>query len=457
MSRLDASRDDTILSTYYDNNDETLFGEPEGITVDHVNWLFKVCNIVQENPLVHLRQCSSSLFVLMVQRLLGFRIPDLHLEPNTMEKKIWNTKRVLEELSIVCGENLHESYISPEAVVEGDERHIALLVRVMYHIALHMIRDRQHEESGDSYRHEQLEPPPGHGTLPQHEGHPMHHEDPSSATNTSESYTKRLPNKKQRSKRRPERGAPLTPREEFVSEPPSNESLTFTKELVKGWDRSVVPPPKRSRGSLVDPLSVIELQHRIQGLEQSMNRSSGTARQSNRPCSHDSRAHEALTFSANRELDRQYSVQLQNEIRDANIERIRNARFVETIQRTLQKEVINQRSRAEQEALSRFRSAIKIQRRNYIDEVRCVRDEDSALRKATEALAESEKNRLRLQSQLMSEETVRLAAKHFAAVREARKVLNDKQSKHSAKFGEDILHLCDTVGSWRTQIFTSKR
>lgn len=378
----------------------------------------------------------------MVQRLLGFRIPGLHLEPNTLEKKIWNTKRVLEELSVVCGENLHESYISPEAIVQGDERHIALLVRVMYHIALHMMRDRQREENTDEQAAQFA-----NAASQMQEGHIQHHEDPSSATNTSSSSgPKQVIHKRPVDGRHPK----TSTAEEFVSEPPSNESLAFTKELVAGWDQSVVPPPKRSRGALVDPLSVIELQHRIRRLDQSLQDVHGRGRGQLRPCSHDSRSHGS--FSASSYLDKQFFTQLQNSARDAKIERIRNTRFVDKVQHSIQREAVTQRSKAEQHALLAFRDVMRTKRHNRAAAARQVRDDDAALRRAAEALVESERNRLRLRSHMMSDETSRLVTQNFAAARETRKVLKENQVRTSRKFHDDISRLREAVGSWRTQL-----
>jgi hypothetical protein len=411
-----------------------LFGGPEGITVEHVNWLLKVCNIVQENPLTALQQCSSSLFVLMVQRLLGFRVPGLQLEPNTFEKKVWNTTRLLEELSVVCGEDLLESYISPDAIVQGDPRHIALLVRVMYHIALHMMRQRERELS-EQYHTITDEPEFTHEMQ-------APHADPSSASSKS--------SMQQRANRKSG--------EDLISPTPSNDSFAFTKELVTGWDRGVVPPPKRARGALIDPLSITELQHRIHILEQSLQQAGGNRRSAPRPSGHDSRLHSSLECAASRNADRKAAVHLQNITRDFKIETIRNNKFVENMQKVFKREVISKRSCAERDALVAYRNATAAQRQNQVAAERRVRDDDEALRKAAEAIVESERNHLRLHSHLMTEQTAKLVNGNFAAMRETRKVLREKSSKNATKIKEDISLLRETVGSWRSHLnFSSQR
>ncbi|CUG62341.1 Hypothetical protein, putative [Bodo saltans] len=410
------------------DDEPALFGGPEGITVEHVNWLLKVCNIVQENPMTTLQQCSSSLFVLMVQRLLGFRVPGLQLEPNTFEKKVWNTTRVLEELSVVCGEDLLESYINPEAIVQGDPRQIALLVRVMYHIALHMIREREVAEQQATT--DALQP---------HESNPKNAA--SSVTNTSKSSLQKN-NAKQG--------------EELVSQSPSNDSLAFTKELVAGWDRGVVPPPKRARGALIDPLSITELQQRIQILEQAFQQAGVHGRRSvPRPSGHDSRLHSSLDCAANRNADRKAVAELQNATHAVKTENLRTAKFVDSLQSVFRREVVNKRSCAERDALAAYREAAVTQRRHHAAIARQIRDEDDLIRKAAEALVESERNRLRLNSRLMTEQTAKIVTHNFAAIRETRRVLRDKNSKNATRIKDDVVMLRETVGSWRSYLSLS--
>ena len=108
---------------------------PEGpIGVGHVNWLLSACGITQERSIDSLRQCSSSLFALLFQRIFNCTIQSLELEPNTREKRLWNIERVMDELQLFVSTDL--SYISADRIVALDEHHISELIRVFFEIVI---------------------------------------------------------------------------------------------------------------------------------------------------------------------------------------------------------------------------------------------------------------------------------------------------------------------------------
>lgn len=104
------------------------------IGVEHVNWLLSACGITQERAIDSLRQCSSSLFALLFQRIFNCTIRNLELEPNTQEKRLWNIERVLDELQTFVNTDL--SHISAERIVALDENHISELIRVFFEIVV---------------------------------------------------------------------------------------------------------------------------------------------------------------------------------------------------------------------------------------------------------------------------------------------------------------------------------
>ena len=132
----------------YDNLSmpETFWEGPVG--VEHVNWLMSYCQIVRrEEPITSLKQCTSSLFVLVFQRIFNCNIEGLELDPNTHEKRLHNIQRVLEELEAnilsASGDHVSLSHISAEQIVLVNEEHIAMLVQVFLDIAQAIMRHSQ--------------------------------------------------------------------------------------------------------------------------------------------------------------------------------------------------------------------------------------------------------------------------------------------------------------------------
>lgn len=463
--------------------------KPEDIGAQHVNWLISFCNIVRENPMTQLSQCSSSLFAVMFQRLLGYRIGGLHLEPNTAEKKEWNMKRVLEETSAVINEDLLLT-IRPAEVVRGNELQIATLVQVFLHIALHLLQEARtndaiaehirdsaedqeavpDDEEGEQYSNGQqstnaeealvvqdLEeqappaPPSTDGTstnsLGKYGG--GRQEEPVSVEELTTRHRRRRASK---GRRQPFAAAQQHRAADDASSAGGHsiDAMAFTTELVNDWDMEIVRPPKRAHGALVDPLSVAEVQHRIHQLADRVAQLPSQRASAQRPTCHDSRQRVA-TFSADRLLERMAIVRMRNFTRDTRILQIRNERFVDGLQDVLRREAVKQQSVAEQSALRQFKTAVKHQKRDALAQEKQVREADDAYRRATEAIALSERNRLKLTSDVASDETARLSKASLAAAREARRVLNAKAQEYRHSLHDHNSSIASHRLSWRRE------
>lgn len=108
--------------------------------LDHVNELLKFCNIPQSKGVTDIRQCSSSFFVLLYQRLFDCTIESIDSSPNTLEKKRRNVSLVLDELRR-RRYDLHD--ISAEEVVRLNEEHISRLILVFASIAGEMSYEQE--------------------------------------------------------------------------------------------------------------------------------------------------------------------------------------------------------------------------------------------------------------------------------------------------------------------------
>ncbi|CCW70364.1 unnamed protein product [Phytomonas sp. Hart1] len=108
--------------------------------LNHVNELLRFCQLEQSKRVTSIRQCTSSLFVLLYQRLFGCAIENIESFPNTPEKKRRNVTLVLEELR-------KHSYtltdISVDQVVKLNEDHVSRLIMVFVNIADNMKYQQQ--------------------------------------------------------------------------------------------------------------------------------------------------------------------------------------------------------------------------------------------------------------------------------------------------------------------------
>jgi len=511
-------------------SDEAFWRRPIG--VEHVNWLIKVCGIVQENPIYSLRQCSSSLFVLLFQRLLNYPIPDLELEPNNHEKKLWNTRRVLEELSAVGETDL--SYISATDIVNCNEDHISLLVRVFLHLALHLIQaqrgegaqlggvsashhsdpipsssggvagggasasphippnvgdaaleshqgvahmmrsvedDEQLQREGDMshehhvvQRHQQpyFTPPPPLGAPPSasprsnrrhHPSHPssgprytdashvtsmgglerddvqrlaeqalleMHHTnttanngggvvsphfsaDPLAQWNAADGGGYRYVAASS------DVVAPDVPRSQHHYHAPhhhipspstaasdGDDSATFTNDLVASWQQEVVPPPRRTKGSLVDPVSCAEVQHRIEALEGIANRLLQRSAVPPLLRRHVFRPDHGTRYRPTAEEEttapwghKRAAVVADNALRDAKIAALQAGRRQRDVQDRYLREAVREQSIRERELVMELRRHRAAQRSHLCEEKARVREEEVRMVAAVDALVSS--------------------------------------------------------------------
>lgn len=496
------------------------------IGVEHVNWLIRVCDIVQEKPIYSLKQCSSSLFVLLFQRLLQSSIPDLEFEPNTQEKKLWNMKRVLDELSLVFQTDL--SYISASEIVNCSEEHVARLIRVFLSVAIHLMQRHQQmqssphgvvgEPSGSDWEfrwphtsdHLLSAPPPmtahppprmfyrtanhhhevddsvvtndGDGeaidlqhwqepvvlredmlrhyrrrhtpqkvyspegdAAPNNDSHEQEadlnnvHPNKSSTSSSNRPIHKESESRKQQQQGESSNlntsanaaaGGAVKDRSEEASDDVSNaDSAVFTNALVQDWKENLVPPARRREGSCVDPLSIAEVRQRMHKLEQSLG---SRARSVLRPQGHDSRQH-AAQVALDRNIHRDCLTMLGNQRRDEKIIELRNRRLNDELQSVIKRRVVQETSALQLQLLHDTRESFKQDAEKRCELKRKIRDEDTRARKAFEAMVASECLHLRLHSTMLSEETHRFLEKQRSALREAKRVANEKKKKYSSE------------------------
>jgi hypothetical protein len=107
----------------------------------HANDLLTFCAI--SNKVTSIRQCTSSFFVLLYQRLFDCTIPGIDRSPNTAEKRRHNVMLVLEQLR---QHPYSLADIAAEEVVRLNEDHISRLIMVFVRIAEDMrCQQQQHE------------------------------------------------------------------------------------------------------------------------------------------------------------------------------------------------------------------------------------------------------------------------------------------------------------------------
>lgn len=114
------------------------------VTCNDVNQLVAMCSISQEKAITSLKQCSSSLFVLLYQRLFNCTIKNIESSPYTLKQKKWNVTCVLNELRDKRG--IDVSNIDAEEIVQLNEEHISRLIMLFLNIAYWM---KLHSAAGD--------------------------------------------------------------------------------------------------------------------------------------------------------------------------------------------------------------------------------------------------------------------------------------------------------------------
>lgn len=108
-------------------------------TLHHANDLLTFC-CIRNTHVTSIRQCTSSFFVLLYQRLFDCSIDGIDRSPNTAEKKRRNVALVLEELR---RHRYSLDNIAAEEVVKLNEAHISRLIMVFVQIASEM---QQHQD-----------------------------------------------------------------------------------------------------------------------------------------------------------------------------------------------------------------------------------------------------------------------------------------------------------------------
>ncbi|KAH8616595.1 hypothetical protein ERJ75_000461700 [Trypanosoma vivax] len=106
------------------------------VTCEDVNKLVRMCSISHEKAITSLKQCSSSLFVLLYQRLFNCAIKGIESSPYTLEQKKWNVRCVLNELRDM--RRIDVDGIDEEQIVQLNEEHISRLIALFLDIAERM-------------------------------------------------------------------------------------------------------------------------------------------------------------------------------------------------------------------------------------------------------------------------------------------------------------------------------
>ncbi len=397
------------------------------ITVDHVNWLLKSCGIVQENSLQTLSECSSSLFVLLFQRLLNFGIPNLELEPNTIEKKLWNTMQVLHQLQEYLGLDL--SHISAEEIVHGNTQHISMLIRVFLHLAVHLLQIQQEQDesaklaSGPAAGRQQSQVQAGGD----------HSDDelrqtplrPSTSTNNMQPGEK-----------------------EPTDDASSRDSAQFTNMLVSSWKEEIIPPARRVPGAAVNPKVLTSLRRRMQHVDQAL---LPTSRRS-RPSVHDTR--EKVAVLSPRELHGVHSRRLTDpSARDTKIETLRALRFVDALHQEVRSQIHMRDSQIEADLRHELRSRIAKDRRDFRELKQLAKEEDEKLRAAYASIISSARPTSVSDHRLYRDDTRRIAEKFLKKEREAKRVARETARDNFEALQTRLKAIVKDVQRWQEGVF----
>ncbi|ESL09640.1 hypothetical protein TRSC58_02637 [Trypanosoma rangeli SC58] len=119
--------------------------ESRKVTCDDVNKLVAMCSIKQDRAITSFQQCSSSLFVLLYQRLYSCTIEGIESSPYTLQQKQGNVALVLNELRYRRG--IDVTGIDAEQIIQFNEEHISRLITLFLGIAHNM---RRKKDTGDA-------------------------------------------------------------------------------------------------------------------------------------------------------------------------------------------------------------------------------------------------------------------------------------------------------------------
>ena len=399
------------------------------ITVDHVNWLLKSCGIVQENSLQSLSECSSSLFVLLFQRLLNFGIPNLELEPNTVEKKLWNTTQVLHQLQDYLGLDL--SHISAEEIVHGNQQHISMLIRVFLHLAVHLLQIQQEQNEAASKGDKGVGAARSGG-----EDNGTHDDGPIRSAPTPSSGGQAKPHD-------------VNGADRITDDDSSRDSAQFTNMLVSSWKDEIIPPARRKLGAALNPKVLSSLQRRMHHVDLAL---LPTSRR-HRPCVHDTR--EKVTVLSPRELHgvvngRQLT---DGAARDSKIETLRALRFVDELQQQVRAQIHQRDSLLENQLRDELREKLKKDRRDFRDLKQLAKDEDEKLRLAYASIISSARPTSVSDQRLYRDDTRKIAEKFMKKEREARRVARETARDNFDSLQSRLKSLVKDVQRWQDGLF----
>lgn len=479
------------------------------IGVADVNWLIRLCGMNELFPVYEMRECSSSFFVVLIQRLLHYRLSGLELEPDTNEKKLKNMRRVLEELESIT--QLDLSVISPAEIVNGNESHIAMLVHVFLELAKYVPRREDdeeeddeeaaedsaaanassggvggagaaHQSSGEYVMHDERNVlHDGPEDIVDHVLHHLHHPDPHQVyhhhphqqhyhhsqspgdASSSRVYSVPPPAPAMRHASAAEGGqAASTPQAgapgattgggggaaaETASSVSNADSANFTNQLVHDWKVEVVKAAPRPFGAGIDPLTLVNVRQRLDSLDKAV--SSRQTDRRNRPTAHDSRARVVDSFVERYQSARggggdvasgrvtAVIARAQREERTAAIRAVKTHR---QLQDNVRRELVRARSLLEQRVVEELKESLKIQRRDYVEAKRRVREESDVLMKTMSDKVSSIASHRKLQcgtavtlpdQSLLSTNTKHMVREHAGAVREAKRTA--KQWRKAAR------------------------
>lgn len=383
------------------------------IGVDHVNWLLKACGISQERTIETLKQCSSSLFALLFQRIFNCTISDLELEPNTQEKRLWNIQRVLTELQLFVSTDL--SYISAEHIVALDEEHISELIRVFFEIVIGFVMGSHNARSN------------GIGS-----------------------------------------SASLAADEE-VSQA---DSAQKTHRLVSNWKREVVHPLRdvdttgRGGNALVSkakvaPLadSIAELHNRMHHLDRLLvtpRKDSGTGGKKKKRVrlltpsqqelvlthrSHPGSLFPPSTYSLAKTID--------TEARDIKIQQLKTMRFLSNVQQAMRSDIIKSASIEQAEIARTIAPQQKKIRADTRDLLKYCRDENERYKAAYEVVLMSARNDVARFRDMIDPKTVQIYDRNAKATKTAKEGVKASIAQQKAKEDRKVGRYYDAVTAWR--------
>lgn len=521
------------------------------MTCNDVNRLVAMCSITQEKVITSLKQCSSSLFVLLYQRLFNCTIKNIESSPYTLKQKKWNVTCVLNELRDKRG--IDVSGIDAEEIVQLNEEHISRLIMLFLEIAYGMklpgspdplgaeklafarhvlpvavsrpvLAELPHESSEDGSWYVPVRPlanennalgarqmyvaypshvsqdhTKGAHTLQANGGHASHDAQPSlppeqqhvgiranerkMEEGNAREFDAFHPTKKGGTDRTADT-AKVSCEDEGSTSSYSNveeeEEKVLTRQFVNAWNAEVIPPKHltqvldfadlvdfvdfaefadmRERLGLMDERLVKATREResrqrrgvwphVDGREKREEKGpSGRVR----PTVKLPRSLVPDTVSTD-ELRRKQPKRIINyTLRNEKIEMLRSVRLIDDLQKDIRRKMVQQHSDVTRELREGIRQALELDRREKIERMRQIRDEDEKYRRAYKALMAAACNDLRVAKELMTERTRQLAEYQSLSLRESRRMCEYMKRESKERMRHDLLHYASAVTGWQS-------